>query len=51
MSTRLPIDKSLSEDSYSLKGLIRIFSRPENDNSDAYWIDAGFIENLPPEGF
>lgn len=51
MSTRLPTGKNLSEDTYSLKGLARTFSSPENGNSDIYWMDAGFIEKLRPEGF
>jgi hypothetical protein len=51
MSTRLPEDKSLSDDTYSLDGLNRVFNNPENGNSDIYWIDAGFIEKLRPEGF
>jgi hypothetical protein len=51
MSTRLPTDKTVNDDSYSLKDLTRIFNSPENGNSDIYWIDAGFIEKLRPEGF
>ena len=56
MSTRLPNDENLGDenpdhDSYSLKGLTRIFNSPENGNSDIYWMDAGFIEKLRPDGF
>ena len=51
MSTRLPPDENVNDDSYSLKDLTRVFNSPENGNSDIYWIDAGFIEKLRPEGF
>jgi len=51
MSTRLPDEDKLSNDTYSLGGLTRIYSNPENGNSDIYWMDAGFIEKLRPEGF
>ena len=27
------------------------YARPENGNSDTYWVDAAFIEALRPEGF
>lgn len=27
------------------------FNNPENGNSEIYWIDTGFIEELRPEGF
>jgi hypothetical protein len=51
MSTRLPEDKDLSDDTYSLDGLNRILNKPQNGNSDIYWVDAGFIERFRPEGF
>jgi len=51
MSTRLPTDEKPGDNTYSLKGLTSIFNSPENGNSDIYWIDAGFIEKLRPEGF
>ena len=51
MSTRLPTEENPGNDSYSLTGLTEIFNHPENGNSDIYWIDAGFIEKLRPEGF
>jgi hypothetical protein len=31
--------------------LIELFSEPQNGNADIYWVDAGFIEKLRPEGF
>ena len=51
MSTRLPTETELSSDTYSFDGLNRVFNNPENGNSDIYWINAGFIEKLRPEGF
>ena len=51
MSTRLPADTASDGGTYSLDGLNRAFNNPENGNSDIYWIDAGFIEELRPEGF
>lgn len=51
MSSRLPEDDDLNDDTYSLDGLNKVFNNPQNGNSDIYWIDAGFIEKLRPEGF
>ncbi len=51
MSTRLPADSRLGNGTYSLESLARIFNNPENGNSDIYWMEAGFIEKLRPEGF
>ena len=50
MSTRLPEDDSGSQP-YSIEALNGIHNGPENGNSDIYWIDAGIIEELRPEGF
>lgn len=51
MSTRLPTDTGSDSETYSLDGLKRVFNSPENGNPDIYWVDAGFIEKLRPEGF
>ena len=51
MSTRKPVNEDPGNDTYSMKGLERIHNTPENGNSDIYWIDAGIIEQLRPEGF
>jgi len=51
MSTRLPANPNMENDAYSLEDLTRIHNRPENGNSDIYWIDAGIIDELRPEGF
>lgn len=51
MSTRFPGEEDLGNDTYSLKALTSVFNRPENGNSDIYWMDADFIEALRPEGF
>lgn len=51
MSTRTPADEDPENSTYSLEDLTRIHNSPENGNSDIYWIDAGIIEELRPEGF
>jgi len=51
MSTRTPDDTDLENNAYSAEDLNRIHNSPENGNSDIYWIDAGIIEELRPEGF
>lgn len=51
MSTRMPADGNHESDAYSVQELTRIHNTPENGNSDIYWIDAGIIEELRPEGF
>ena len=51
MSTRLPADNEADKKDYSVESLTRIHNSPENGNSDIYWIDAGIIEELRPEGF
>jgi Tol biopolymer transport system component len=51
MSTRLPTESESGSEPYSLQGLTTALNNPENGNSDIYWMDAGFIERLRPEGF
>lgn len=51
MSTRTPVDEGSKTGSYSHEDLTRIHISPENGNSDIYWIDAGIIEKLRPDGF
>lgn len=51
MSTRLPRENETGDDVYSLENLSSIHNSPENGNSDIYWIDAGIIDELRPEGF
>lgn len=51
MSTRAPVDEGTENLTYSHEELTRIHNNPENGNSDIYWIDAGIIEELRPEGF
>lgn len=51
MSTRLPEEDESAEQVHSLESLVEIHNSPENGNSDIYWIDAGIIEELRPEGF
>ena len=51
MSTRLPRDNDTGDEAYSLEYLSSIHNNPENGNSDIYWIDAGIIAELRPEGF
>jgi len=48
MSTRLPVEKDLSNESHSFDNLTVIHNSPENGNSDIYWIDAAIIEALRP---
>jgi len=51
MSTRLPAGETPGNNTYTMTGLKEILNSPENGNSDIYWMDAGFIEKLRPEGF
>jgi len=51
MSTRLPTSTDTNNDAYSFKDLTSIHNRPENGHSDIYWIDAGIVNELRPEGF
>ena len=51
MSTRSPADGDTGDHTYSLDGLNRIHNSSENGNSDIYWMDAGIIEELRPQGF
>lgn len=51
MSTRLPAKNNKHKDVYSLEDLASIHNNPENGHSDIYWIDAGIIDLLRPEGF
>jgi hypothetical protein len=51
MSTRLPDKDGSGNQPYSMETLTQIYNSPENGNSDIYWIDAGIIEELRPEGF
>ena len=51
MSTRLPAEDESGEQVQSLESMAKIHNSPENGNSDIYWIDAGIIEELRPEGF
>jgi len=50
MSTRTPV-RDLNEGDYSYDYLGKVHNNPENGNSDIYWVDAGIIEQLRPEGF
>lgn len=51
MSTCIPDINGEDSKPYSLSGLKGGFNAPENGNSEIYWVDAGFIEELRPEGF
>lgn len=51
MSTRTPAEPEIPENGYSLEHLERVHMLPENGNSDIYWIDAGILDELRPEGF
>ena len=51
MSQRRPAIDEPPGQAYSMDELTRVFNMPENGNSDIYWIDAGFIEALRPDGF
>jgi len=51
MSTRLSVNNDLRNEGYSLENLSTVHTTPGNGNSDIYWIDAGIIETLRPEGF
>ncbi len=56
MSTRLPEKAigaagSTSEHGFSYRYLEGVHRSPENGNSDIYWVEAGIIEELRPDGF
>ncbi len=51
MSQRHPATDETSGPAWSMDELSAVFSQPENGNTDIYWIDAGFVEALRPEGF
>lgn len=51
MSTRTPIEPDVPGKEYSREYLDQVHMKPENGNSDIYWIDAGIIEKLRPPGF
>jgi len=51
MSQRQPANDENSDQPWSVDELNAVFNQPENGNSDIYWIDAGFIEKLRPDGF
>ena len=51
MSTQLPAKDNVSNEAWSLEYLSGVHNSPENGNSDIYWIDAGIIEELRPEGY
>lgn len=51
MSQRHPAAAENPGQPWSVDELSSIFNAPENGNSDIYWIDAGFIERLRPDGF
>jgi hypothetical protein len=51
MSQRQPANDENSDQPWSMDELSAVFNRPENGNSDIYWIDAGFIDGLRPDGF
>ncbi|MEE4219347.1 MAG: hypothetical protein V2I48_17175 [Xanthomonadales bacterium] len=51
MSTRSPLGPDVPGDGYSMEYLQQVHAQAQNGNSDIYWIDAGIIEELRPEGF
>lgn len=51
MATRAPADADTPQGGFSAEYLADAYARPENGNSDTYWVDAAFIEALRPEGF
>ena len=50
MSTRLPKSQA-NHNAFSYQSLMQIHNKPENGNSDIYWMDAKLIEELRPDGF
>lgn len=51
MSTRIPAGADSGNQVYTAEGLHRIHNSPENGHSDIYWMGAGIIEELRPEGY
>jgi hypothetical protein len=51
MSQRHPATDEASGQAWSMDELSTVFNQPENGNTDIYWIHAGFVEALRPEGF
>ncbi len=48
MSTRTVPDNASSDEKITYKKLQQLQSRPQNGNSDIYWMDALFIMDLKP---
>jgi len=51
MSQRQPATVDNVSQPWTVDELTEIFNQSENGNSDIYWIDAGFIDRLRPDGF
>jgi tricorn protease-like protein len=49
MSSRMRPADERAEDRLTYAVLEQRHNQPRNGNSDIYWIDAGFIEELRPE--
>ena len=51
MSTRSPAVPDAPATGFTPDYLAQAHNRPENGNSDIYWMDAAIIDELRPEGF
>ena len=51
MSTRAGEDETFKKERLTIDRMKDRFNKPENGNSDIYWMKADFIDTLRPEGF
>ena len=51
MSGRTLPDTTVTSSNLTLNYILDKFNKPQNGNSDIYWISASFIKQLKPEGF
>ena len=48
MSARMVPENASSDEKITYRKLKELQNRPQNGNSDIYWIDASFIKDLKP---
>jgi hypothetical protein len=47
--TRPVIESNQLQESFI--GLVQGYNQPQNGTADIFWVDAGFIDDLRPDGF
>ena len=51
MSTRTGEDEAFKKERLTLSRMTHRHNKPQNGNSDIYWMKADFIDALKPDGF